>query len=214
MINQVRERAETYGNKSLSDAELISLAFGISIDAGRKALFENQTLEGVLNSVSTIEGVGKAKSAQAKAIIEIVGRIQARNNAVNPILNEPEKIYDFMREFTKNLEVEKFWILCLNKKNRLIKMIEFSSGTVDSCLANPRDILREVLRQGACHFICSHFHPSGDPAPSAADIRITRSITEASKTVGLEFLDHVIIGDEKFDPRGLGYYSFQASGRC
>jgi len=110
------------------------------------------------------------------------------------------------------LSVEKFWVLCLNRKNRLLKQVEVSSGTATSSLAHPREVYREAIRQGATAIVCVHNHPSGDPAPSAADIQVTRQLREAAKTVDIELLDHVIVGRSVADPRGVGYYSFREAG--
>ena len=108
--------------------------------------------------------------------------------------------------------MEKFWVLCLNRKNRLLKQVEITSGTATSSLAHPREVFREAIRHGATAVICVHNHPSGDPAPSAADLQITRQLREAARAVDIDLLDHVILGRPEADPRGLGYYSFRQSG--
>ena len=77
---------------------------------------------------------------------------------------------------------------------------------------HPREVFREAIREGALAIICVHNHPSGDPAPSAADLNATRQLREAAKTVGIELLDHVILGQSSRDPVGLGHYSFRAAG--
>jgi len=110
------------------------------------------------------------------------------------------------------LAVEKFWVLCLNRKNRLLKRVEITSGTATSSLAHPREVFREAIRQGATSVVCAHNHPSGDPAPSAADVQVTRQIRDAARAVDIELLDHVILGLPGADPRGLGYYSFREAG--
>jgi DNA repair protein RadC len=108
--------------------------------------------------------------------------------------------------------VEKFWVLCLNRKNRLIKRVEISSGSATSSLAHPREVFRAAIREGACAIACVHNHPSGDPAPSAADMQVTRQLREAARAVDIELIDHVIIGRASADPLGLGYFSFRAAG--
>src|SRR5690606_32026595 len=110
------------------------------------------------------------------------------------------------------LEVEKFWALCLNRKNRLLKVCEVTSGTASNSLVHPREVYREAIRSGASAVICAHNHPSGDPSPSGADIKVTRQLREAASVVGIDLLDHVILGQPTADPRHLGYYSFQESG--
>ncbi len=117
--------------------------------------------------------------------------------------------YDLVRA---GLLVEKFWVLCLNRKNRLIKQVEITSGTANSSLVHPREVFREAIRHGASAVICAHNHPSGDPAPSAPDIQVTRQLREAAVTVDITLVDHVILGLPAADPSGLGYYSFRTGG--
>jgi DNA repair protein RadC len=107
------------------------------------------------------------------------------------------------------LQVEKFWVLCLNRKNRLLKRVELTSGTATAALAHPREIFRTAVRESATAIVCAHNHPSGDPAPSAPDLHVTRLIREAAKTVDVDFIDHVILGRPEADPLNKGYYSFR-----
>jgi DNA repair protein RadC len=103
-------------------------------------------------------------------------------------------------------------VLCLNRKNRLIRQVELTSGTATSSLAHPREVFREAVHHGATSIICVHNHPSGDPAPSAADVQVTRQLRDASRAVDIELLDHIIVGQSGTDPRGQGYYSFREAG--
>ena len=108
--------------------------------------------------------------------------------------------------------MEKFWVLCLDRKNKLIKLEEITKGIADASLAHPREVFQAAIRRGASAVIAAHNHPSGDPTPSAADLQVTRRLREASKVVEIDLLDHVIIGDPSIDPRGLGYHSFHDTG--
>ena len=92
------------------------------------------------------------------------------------MLNRPELIAAHMASFTRGLEVEKFWVLCLNRKNRLKKLVEVTSGTATSALAHPREVFRSAVQNGATAIACVHNHPSGDPAPSSADVQVTRQL--------------------------------------
>jgi len=100
--------------------------------------------------------------------------------------------------------VEKFWVLCLNRKNRLMKRIEVTSGTATAALAHPREVFREAVRETAAAVVCVHNHPSGDPAPSTADIHVTRQLREAARTLDIELLDHVIVGQAGGRPGRTG----------
>ena len=103
-------------------------------------------------------------------------------------------------------------MLCLNRKNRLRKCVEVSSGTATAALAHPREVFRAAIREAASAVVCAHNHPSGDPAPSSADLQMTRLLRDAAKTVEITLLDHVIVGSASADPLGMGYYSFREAG--
>lgn len=109
-------------------------------------------------------------------------------------------------------EREIFVVLCLNQKNRVKAWSVVTTGTATACLAHPREVFRAAIMESACAIICLHNHPSGDPAPSAADMQITRLLREAGKTVAIELLDHVIVGTAEHDPMGRGFYSFREAG--
>jgi DNA repair protein RadC len=129
-----------------------------------------------------------------------------------PLLNRADLIAAYLAPFAAGLEVEKFWVLCLNRKNRLLKRVEISSGSATSALAHPREVFRAAIREAACAVVCVHNHPSGDPSPSAADIEVTRLLREAARAVDITLVDHVILGRPAADPRGEGYHSFRAMG--
>jgi DNA repair protein RadC len=129
-----------------------------------------------------------------------------------PMLNRPELIAAYMTPYIRGLEVEKFWVLCLNRKNRLKKLVEVTSGTATSALAHPREVFRSAVQYGATAIACVHNHPSGDPAPSAADMQVTRQLRDAAKALDIELLDHVVVGNAGADPTGLGFYSFRSAG--
>ncbi len=217
-----QERLEKLGPRSLSDSELIAMILR-SGSQGRNVLTVATeilagagSLPGLLRwseaEFRQIKGIGKVKSLQLVTIVEICRRVRDRAPAIEPILDAPELVFEHLQPLADGLDVEKFWTLCLNRKNRLIKTVEVTSGTASNSLAHPREVFREAVRQGASAIICAHNHPSGDPAPSAADIKVTRQLREAAATLCIDLLDHVIVGARHADPRGQGYYSFQAAG--
>ena len=103
-------------------------------------------------------------------------------------------------------------MLCLNRNNRLLKLVEITSGTATSSLAHPREVFCEAIRQGATAIVCVHNHPSGDPAPSAADLQVMRQLREAAKAVDIDRLNHVIVGRPVSHPLDRSYYSFREAG--
>ena len=107
---------------------------------------------------------------------------------------------------------EGFYVIFLNRKNRAMGYTMVTLGTVGSTLVHPREVFKPAILASASAIIVAHNHPSGDPAPSAADIRVTRTLREAARTLDIDLLDHVIVGQADSDPVGLGHYSFRDAG--
>jgi DNA repair protein RadC len=127
--------------------------------------------------------------------------------------NTPEATLEVMNgAFDDYPDQEQFWVIMLNIKNRVIGRQLISIGTLNGTMVSTREVFRAAIMQGAAAIIICHNHPSGDPAPSGADIKVTRLLREAGMTLGIGLLDHVVIGELAYDPAGLGYYSFRASG--
>ena len=112
-------------------------------------------------------------------MVEIGRRMMKPSPAQAPILNRPELIAEYLAPYAKGIDVEKFWVLCLNRKNRLKKLVEVTSGTATGSLVHPREAFRAAIQHGSTAIAVAHNHPSGDPAPSSADIQVTR-LWEAS----------------------------------
>ena len=217
-----QERLETFGARSLSDSELLAMILRSGskgrnvLSVASEILREAGSLQNLLkwsdSEFRKIKGIGKVKALQLITVVEICRRVRDRAPALEPILDSPELVFKCMQLHCQGLEVEKFWALSLNRKNRLLKLSEVTSGTASNSLVHPREVFREAIRQGASALICVHNHPSGDPSPSAADIKVTRQLREAASVVSIDLLDHVVIGSQVADPRGQGYYSFQEAG--
>jgi DNA repair protein RadC len=217
-----QERLEKLGSAALSDTELLALLLR-SGSRGHNVLTVAQRLISDAGSLAAmvqwtdadfrrLKGIGRVKAFQLVAVMEVSRRVLADAGEVLPVLNKPELVYAHFQPLLASLNVEKFWVLCLNRKNRLLKQVEVTSGTATSSLAHPREVFREAIRHGATAVICAHNHPSGDPAPSAADVQVTRQLRDAAKAVDIELLDHVVVGRAAADPLGLGFYSFRQAG--
>lgn len=107
---------------------------------------------------------------------------------------------------------EAFYAVYLDRKNHPIGRHLITLGTVDSTLVAPREVFRGAILASASALVVAHNHPSGDPAPSQADLRVTRALREAAKIIEIALLDHVIVGDAKADPLGVGHFSFREAG--
>lgn len=220
---QPQQRLEHFGVGAMSDSELIAIMLQGNGVRAKDALGVARRLVAEAGSLAALAGwqpadfrriktIGRIKGCQLSAIAEI-GRRMMRGPEQTPLLNRPELIAQFMSPIVLGLQVEKFFVLCLNRKNRLIKLVEATSGTATAALASPKEVLKIALREGAMTVACVHNHPSsGDPAPSAQDMAVTRQLRDAFKAVDLELLDHVIVGRKECDPLGVGFFSFRSAG--
>ncbi|PTY03667.1 DNA repair protein RadC [Opitutaceae bacterium EW11] len=128
-------------------------------------------------------------------------------------VDTPERVTEYLRSgMDEHAAVESFWVIALDRKNKPIARSMVTLGTATSSLVHPREVFRYALLQSAAAIIVAHNHPSGDPSPSAADIQVTRQLREAAKTVCIDLLDHVIVGNKEDDPSGNGFYSFRSAG--
>ena len=128
-------------------------------------------------------------------------------------MTTPDKIAEYLRDgYAKNPYQESLWVICLDRKNKPISRTMVTLGTLTSALAHPREVFKIAILASAAAIVVSHNHPSGDPAPSSADIQLTRQLREAAKIIGIDLIDHVIVGTAEDDPLQVGYYSFRNAG--
>lgn len=217
-----QERLGRLGPGALSDIELLAMLLRNGtrghdvITLSARLIGEAGSLAGLITwneaDFRQLKGIGGVKALQLIAMMEIARRVLGQQGSEAPLLNRGDLVALHFQPIVRGLQVEKFWVLCLNRKNRLIKRIEVTSGTATAALAHPREVFREAVRTSAAAVICVHNHPSGDPSPSTADIQVTRQLREAARTLDIEMLDHVIVGQPAADPLGLGYYSFRTAG--
>lgn len=218
-----RERAKAFGPAALSDVEALALVLQgagaepeRAIEQARALVTRFGGLGAMLGKsareLQAVAGVGEALALRVVAMMEISRRVLIGAAGESPVLSRPEAIAHYMEPRCAGLEVEKFWVVCLNRKNRVIECVEVTSGTATAALAHPREVFRAAIRAGATGIACVHNHPSGDPAPSAPDLNVTRLLKEAAKAVDIELVDHVIIGRASASPSGKGYFSFREAG--
>ncbi len=222
VTDKPQARMQRLGSGALSDLELLAILLGSgsakrdTITQAAALLAHVGSLRGLFtmtaSELGALDGVGEATAAKLLAVSEVARRSICQQNEDGLLLNRADRIFEYMQPFVFGLEVEKFWVLCLNRKNRLLKRVEVTSGTATQALAHPREVFRQAIREGATAIVCMHNHPSGDPAPSAADLQITRQLREAAKAVDIDLLDHVILGRPNADAMGRGFYSFREAG--
>jgi DNA repair protein RadC len=198
-----REKLHALGAERLDTAELIAILLRTgtggrsAIEIGRDLLARFQTIEQLaaasVEELSAVQGVGLAKAVQLKAAFELAARLP-KSRAARPLLRTPRDVADRLREEMQHFEVEEFHVLLLDTKNRLVRDMKVSKGTLNASLVHPREVFREAVRAGAASVILVHNHPSGDPTPSSDDIKITRELVEAGRLLKIEVLDHIIVG--------------------
>ncbi|HZP60041.1 MAG TPA: DNA repair protein RadC [Opitutaceae bacterium] len=217
-----QERLEKLGAAALSDSELLAMLLRSGtrghdvLTLATRLIAEAGSLAGLIawreGDFRKLKGIGRVKALQLMTVMEVARRVVGQQTGEAPLLNRADLVAAYLAPVAAGLEVEKFWVLCLNRKNRLLKRIEVTSGTAASTLVHPREVYRAAMREGALAVVCAHNHPSGDPAPSGADVQVTRQLREAAKIVDIELIDHVIVGRAAADPAGAGFYSFRAAG--
>ena len=217
-----QERLQRHGATALSDTELLAMLLRSGtqgqdvVTLASRLIADAGSLGGLIGwgekDFRKLKGIGPIKALQLVAVMEIARRVIGQQGSDEPVLDRPELVAAYFNTIAAGLSVEKFWVLCLNRKNRLIKRVESTSGTATSSLVHPREVFRDAIREGAVSVVCVHNHPSGDPLPSKSDIEVTRRLREAAVIMDIALLDHVIIGQKQNDPSGLGYYSFRTAG--
>ncbi len=182
-------RTGTKGKTSVELAVSVLQAAGGSL-SGLRNLSERELMR--------IHGIGKVKAIELRCLLQLCGRI-ARSDFLNgPDFSDPKRIADFFMEEMRMLAQEEVRVLYLNTKSRLIREETVSRGTVNTSLFPVREILVRALKNEAVYMILLHNHPSGDPAPSQADISVTKNIALAGRLIGVQLLDHIVLGDHRY----------------
>ncbi|MBP3255379.1 MAG: DNA repair protein RadC [Clostridia bacterium] len=203
------EKLEMYGEKVLSNSELlailiktgtkdktaIELAQNILSINPKGSLRELQNIS--LEELKKIKGIGRVKAIQIKAACEIAKRMQ-KPLSLNVVIKKPEDVASVVMDELRFERKEIVKLLILNTKNVLQKMVDISIGRIDSAEIDMRKIMEEIIKTGMQKFILVHNHPSGNSNPSNIDIQITEKMDMAAKILGLQMLDHIIIGDGTF----------------
>lgn len=203
-----RERLEKYGAEALSNAELLALLCrtGTSeysvIALAEHILGKFGGLRGVATAraeeLREIKGIGPAKSVEILAMVELGKRLAIASGGLDPIIRSPQDAADILMARLRDEKQEKFYGVFLNAKNMVIKTLQITVGVLDSSLITPREIFREGIACSSASVILAHNHPSGDPTPSQDDITVTKRLCSAGTAIGIEVLDHLIIGDNRW----------------
>ncbi|MGI5912118.1 MAG: RadC family protein [Syntrophomonadaceae bacterium] len=206
-----REKLMAKGEKYLDDAELLAIILGMGIrnlnalDLATQLLVKHGSLrqlkEASLEELTSEKGIGPAKAVSIKAAIEI-GRRIAGNVITRIKIQSPEDVVTAVTgmnmEEMRYYDREHFRVMYLDRKGGLLVMEDISVGGLNSSIVHPREVFKTAVKKSAASMILIHNHPTGDPTPSKEDIEITRRLMEAGQLMGIEVLDHVIIGEKKY----------------
>jgi DNA repair protein RadC len=218
-----RERLVAKGPDALSHAELIAILLrtGLkganAVDVGKQLLHRFGSLQALaqasLTDLQTVKGVGRDKAVTLAAGFALARKMAEELRQEGPTLDTPERIADLLREANRNYEVEHFQAVLLNTRRKLIRVDHVSQGTLDTILVHPREVFKSAIAANAAAVVLVHNHPSGDPTPSEADIKVTRDLIRAGQLLKIDVLDHVIIGratqerpKDYVSLRELGYF--------
>lgn len=208
IADRPRERLIRQGASSLSNQELVAILLRTGTKEESVLVLANRVLssfdkiqdlkDATIEEYTKVKGVGKAKAVQLLAAAEIGKRMYRKHSEGRYTIRSPEDVAAYLMTDMSSLNQEHFVALFLNVKNEVIHKETIFIGSLNSSIVHPRDIFREAVKRSAASIICAHNHPSGNPSPSPEDIDVTKRLIEAGLLMGIELLDHVIIGNHQF----------------
>lgn len=212
-----RERLASLGPQVLTNAELIAILLRVgvhgenAVELGQRLLQKFGGLRGLhrapLNELTDQHGIGEAKAAQIKAAIELGRRLTLDSPEERPAINSPADAASLVQYEMSALEQEHLRVILLDRRNRVLEILEVYKGSVNSSQVRVGELFRDAIRTNASALIIVHNHPSGDPTPSPDDVVVTRAIAQAGKLLDIDVLDHLVIGQGKWvslKERGFG----------
>ncbi len=209
-----RERLLKYGVEGLSDAQLLAIIIKMgkpgcsALDIALELLAKFGNLAGIeqagIQEICEVPGIGEAKAAEIKAAIEL-GRRRQKPSIAGASFCSSGDVVAYYRPRMKDLKKEMFRCALLDTKNKIIRDEVVSVGSLTASIVHPRDTFKAAIRESAAAIIFIHNHPSGDTRPSQEDILLTRRLVQAGEVIGIQVLDHIIVGDG-------GHFSFRDNG--
>lgn len=203
-----RERLMANGASALSTAELLAIQLRIgtkersALGLAEQLLSQFSGLRGIANAsveeLSVVKGIGPVKAVEIAAAVELGRRLAALTSEEKPCIRSPQDVANLLTPELRDVKKEHFKSLLLNTKNQVIKINTVSIGILDSSLVHPREVFKDAIQASAASIIVAHNHPSGDPTPSPEDKRVTQRLAECGTLLGIDLLDHIIIGDNRW----------------
>ena len=199
-----RERLVALGADALSHAELIAILLrtglkGVNaVEIGKQLVSKFGTLQGLAQAsvadLCKVKGIGRDKAVTLVAAFALARKMAGELQYESPVLDNPESVVRLLRDQNLGKAVETLQVLLLNTRRRLIRVEEISQGTLDTLLVHPREVFKCAIAANAASLVLAHNHPSGDPSPSEADIKVTRDLIRAGQLLKIEVVDHIILG--------------------
>ncbi|MEG1255160.1 DNA repair protein RadC [Clostridium sp.] len=203
-----REKILRYGSEYLSNSELLALILRTGTREDNiltlcdKLLSHCGGINGLANpsikDLKEVKGIGEAKATQILALVELSTRFNSFKSGEEYKVSSPKDAAFYMMGQMKNLKKEYFKLIMLNTKNIIISVKDISIGNLNSSIVHPREVFIEAIKLSSASVILCHNHPSGDSTPSKEDILITKRLKECGTLLGIEVLDHLIIGNENY----------------
>ena len=210
-----REKLARVGAGSLGDNELVAIVLGqgqpraSALDLANAVLGAAGGVAGLARAahddLTRVQGIGLARAAQILAAVELGRRTVAHAVCERAQMTSPRAVAEYLLPQYGNRRVEQFGVLLLDTKRRVLRSTVLSVGTLDASIVHPREIFREAVAGGAAGIVLFHNHPSGDPEPSREDTRLTERLIAAGVLMGIDVIDHVILGDAR-------YFSYREKG--
>jgi DNA repair protein RadC len=216
-----RERLAASGADALSNAELIAILLrtGLkgmnAVEVGKQLLVRFGSLQELartsVDDLRKVKGIGRDKAVTLVAAFALAHKMAKELQDESPLLDNPENVVRLLRARNLVTDVETLQVLLLNTRRRLIRVEEVTDGTIDTLLVHAREVFRHAIAANASAIVLAHNHPSGDPAPSEADIKVTRDLIRAGQLLKIEVLDHIVIG-RATEGRAKDYSSLRELG--
>ncbi|MBD3107836.1 DNA repair protein RadC [Bacillus sp. AGMB 02131] len=203
-----RERFLREGARGLTNQELIALLLRTGtknesvLQLAERLIIKFDGLrllkDASVEEITSINGIGEAKAIQLLTAVELGRRVHNLITTDRYVIRSPEDCANFLMEEMRFLSQEHFVCVYLNTKNQVLHKQTVFIGSLNSSIVHPREVFKEAFRRSAASIICAHNHPSGDPTPSKEDIDVTKRLIECGRLIGIDILDHLIIGEKKY----------------
>ena len=210
VADRPREKLLSTGSTTLTDAELLALVLrtghagtGTSaLDLARQLLTHYCSLRAMMSATAVelceMAGIGPAKAAEILAVGELARRFAANPLSPGTRFTSSREVFDHFHERLRDRKKEVFLSLLLDSKNRVLREIQVSEGSLNASIVHPREVFQPVIRESAAAVLFVHNHPSGDPEPSREDLELTSRLRDAGALMGVRVLDHIIIGSGRY----------------